>query len=296
MHIYTSDVYAELQKTNPKIVGTDKFDLETIIVAVNKIIERRETYEQDKQKVNGWEGNGDKSSAWATWTASMNFDGPGDDEALYDIIKEHGPGVSYEMAEAVEEYLTQYITGEEWSDAFKNLPPLGRDFLTATINEINWYELCENWIEEVDFEACEVCGDIGCSGVSDRTECPSYEECEICGDWECPSLESLDDTDCPEYEDPEDIDPSDGMFVDADGVEGQLSVEEILAERMQSISEQLIFKSLELGPIASMPDEDKQADEQFKLMRSIYWPEDDPDKDLSEEEDDDNTGSDSVVP
>lgn len=190
MYIYTGDVLAAIQESNPELVGVGSISVEAVVAAVNKVIERREDYERNQLKVNGWAGKGTRSSAWATWTASMHFDGPGDDEVLHDIMKEHGPEVDYDMAEAVEEYLVPYITGEEWGSAYKDLSDLARSYLDGAIEEISWYELCENWIEEIEFE---------------------------------------------EEEDDDYIDPSDGMFVDADGNEGRLPDEEIREERKSSI-------------------------------------------------------------
>jgi hypothetical protein len=175
---------------------------------INELQEKKEQAQRDRDRenrmVNGWVGNGTKESAWATWNFALNFSGPSEDEYLAEIMKEHGPDVSYAMSEAVEAYLTPYITGEEFSSWYKESGYFTQSIIDGYISDINWYELCENWIDEIEFDPCPICGDIRCASQTGGSieDCDDYEECDICGDWECPSLGTGQDSDCPDYEEP----------------------------------------------------------------------------------------------
>lgn len=166
-----------------------------------KDAEQRERDRQSRE-CNGWKGNGTRDSAWATWNFALNFSGPGEDEYLGELMKEHGPEVTYAMAEAVGAYLTPYITGEEFSDWYKEAGHFTQGIIDAYISDINWYELCENWIDEIEFDPCPICGSKTCDGVKDVEDCPDYEECDICGDWDCEAVRTGQDSDCMDYEEP----------------------------------------------------------------------------------------------
>ena len=139
--------------------------------------ENRRRYEIQKQQYNGWVGDGTPAGAYATWAVAMWFDGPSNDDGLSELMQSYGPEVTSKMAEAVEEYIMGYITESEFNNHWHNMGGCIKDLVGYMFSGINWRELCENWIEEIEFESCRICGETTCPGVDDVSDCPDYEEC-----------------------------------------------------------------------------------------------------------------------
>jgi hypothetical protein len=206
------------------------WDMDKVLEVINEQLRNIEENRLNRQKVNGFSGlRNNVISAWATDKAT-DFDGPDYDDGLKDTLKwayEHGRS----MADAVEGYLKPMITGEEWSDAYKELPEMARTFLDGMLDEINWDEVAEHYAEDMNF-VCPICKREECPGKDDDDDCENKndkgepicpechsakcpnadveayadcttEDCPVCGDKTCPAAHSQFEMDCPDYEAPE---------------------------------------------------------------------------------------------
>jgi hypothetical protein len=241
------------------------WDMDKILEVINE-----HTAELPK-KFNGF-------SSWETDRAT-DFDGPDDDDTFADIIRAaYSNGDSVE--DAIQEYISSLITGHGFGAAYAELSDTARTLLDGAMSEINWSEVAEFYLKQInlicpichreecdgkeDTDWCENCNGYGqpicpeckqatCANVDGRDEYDcTTEPCPCCGKKDCPAAQTQDETDCEDYEEPEE------------------EVEDILNQRIQDIAESLSHRSLEMGPTASTHE---QADEQFRQMKNIYWPE-----------------------
>ena len=85
------------------------------------------TQEQLNKEYNGWKGNGDKSSAYATWRVNLEIVGD------LDIDSSDNPSSLQEMVEEI-------VLGDIESDS------LAASYALAFLDDVNYHEIYEHYV------------------------------------------------------------------------------------------------------------------------------------------------------
>lgn len=90
---------------------------------------------------NGWEGKGNRASAYATWRVKLEL--LDDDEYARENFDEK-PDV-YTLANYLEEYVQEIVSGEDYHQE-----QLATQYAMAFLDDVNWDEIAENILSDWD--------------------------------------------------------------------------------------------------------------------------------------------------
>jgi hypothetical protein len=133
-----------------------------------------------EETYNGWKGNGNRASAYATWRIMLEmYDGYDLRDAYEDKPDE------YDLATHLRDQVVEYI--DENCSA-----PLIAGWAMAFVEDANFYEMAENMLsdwedeeeEEEEDNSCNQCEAMMINGVfCHETGCPNKNKIKVDGEW-----------------------------------------------------------------------------------------------------------------
>jgi hypothetical protein len=85
---------------------------------------------------NGWEGNGSRESAYATWRVNLEL-GFGDRDDWADAYDEKPD--AYDLAESIKAEAEEWVCGDD-----PDANDLRTQYALAFLDDVSWYEIAEN--------------------------------------------------------------------------------------------------------------------------------------------------------
>lgn len=110
---------------------------------------------------NGWEGKGNRASAYATWNVALWLDNePGTYGDVRELVSERADDyraadearrfvVVRDLAQAVRDY----VEALPEIDAVLSTASMASDLLGSTLDEVSWQEIAEHYLSDVAEEA-----------------------------------------------------------------------------------------------------------------------------------------------